>query len=848
MTDEVTTIAIHDEPLREGGKDLLCRQGFVEHLATVIHAAPSDASVVFAVYSPWGSGKSSLIPLLKKELDSKAIHPEIVVFNPWLFSGREKLFQTFFEEVGGTLQSSTEIVTKEVGKKMRKLGMVLSGAGNTISTVNSLLGITGLSIPMGEMIAKAVKGAGSAVEAADKLQEEILQVAPPRAEDFLLELQTAVDASNRPFLIILDDLDRLLPSEAVEMLQLVKAACRVPGIHFLILADHKALCSHLSQQKLDSSYLDKIVQYAVPLPNPPKGRLQNILISGLNGLIASDAKASMPATDEEFEKFVSKYLMPAIRTVRDAKRFLNVVRFSIPLMSHDGFLEVNLEDLLCVLLIHAFDETTYQALARSKQLLAPDIDVQMFFVSAQISRQNKDEKPPHKEWLEKITVSLVEREKDWLCNALDYIVQPNEKRETKRDFEWQRRFISSTHFGTYFRLTRSEDVVPRALLAKICDPKAQFDEIVVMINEAAEIVKIDAVGQQIVARFHDPSQPTPSLSLVAAILNVFENSMMQDAEASADMPYEFLKLYIRRSQSKFEEKLEAILIKSKAVTLMAYCMNTFKNDSEFNSEIVESISSKIAKEAEKMAEARDLTVCHLTWALCEIWRPRCENDRFEIWFTEQTSTPGGLLRMVDAFGRMRSSTVNGREVHRFFQMPSVYLMKYWPEPTTAAESLRTMKERDKPEGDLKVKIDDAQESLKKADGFLRGKEHFTGELEFLLRAQFAGNYPASGGLHAQVGLLLPPITIPPALGEVDPTWAQDLSILPEYQGSTILAVTLEGFPMALEGLAVVGDEKRLWILAASLRVRFFYLFTHESRYVCDVIGEFIHWIDPAYLK
>lgn len=840
---------VHDEPLRDGDKDLLGRQGFIEHLATVIHAAPADASVVFAVYSPWGSGKSSLIPLLKSELESKDNKPEMVVFNPWLFSGREMLFQTFFEEVGGTLQSSLVAATQDVGKKMRMLGMVLSGTGKAVSTANSLLGIMGLAIPMGEIIAAGAKGAGEAAKAAHEYQKELLEKSPPKSEDLFKALEEAVRQADRPFLIIMDDLDRLLPSEAVEMLQLVKASCRVPGIHFLILADNKALCSHLMQQKLESSYLEKIVQYAVPLPDPPSGRLRKLLLSSLKGIIASHAQRALPTTVSDFEIFVTKCLMPSVRTVRDAKRFLNVVRFAIPLTSSDDFLEVNLEDLLCVLLIHAFDEPTYQSLARSKNELAPDRDVLMMFEAMRArDHQNQNASPPRKDWFEKASRSLVEREKSWLCCALEYVVHPNEKRGGRMPNDWQRRLISSTHFDGYFRLSRPENIVPQSVLMRICDPETSFDDLLTLFEDVTQDIPIDEVGQQILAKFEDPARPTPSVALVSAFFRIVEQTMFEDNSVDRDIPYDLLTLYLRRSRKKTEESLDAVLQQSRATTLLAYCLDTYKTDSECSPGIFDSIALKISKQAEERAKAQELMVCEISRYLCELWRPRGDKELFENWFKQHTSTPAGLLRMVNAFGRLQNNRFDGHVIRRFFEMPTVYLMKHWPDPKSAAERLRSRIEQEKPDGDLLVTMEDAQRCLEEADRLLQGKVHFAGELGFLVKASFTGNLPSGAGGHARVGLLLPPISIPPSQDDSDTNWAQTLAVRPDCQGSTIVTVNLPGYPTSLEGLAVVGDEVRLRSLAPSFGTRFFYLFEHESRYVCDMEGESIHWIDPTALK
>ena len=105
-----TFLPLSDRALQTGEADLLARGAFVRNLATILCHAPKGDSVVFALYGKWGEGKTSTLTLLEEEFkvckENKEAVPVVIRFNPWVFSGREHLFNAFFEVIVNAIGSS----------------------------------------------------------------------------------------------------------------------------------------------------------------------------------------------------------------------------------------------------------------------------------------------------------------------------------------------------------------------------------------------------------------------------------------------------------------------------------------------------------------------------------------------------------------------------------------------------------------------------------------------------------------------------------------------------------------------------------------------------------------------
>ncbi len=85
------------------------------------------------------------------------------------------------------------------------------------------------------------------------------------------EISEKIAELDLSFIVMLDDLDRLEPAQAVEVIRLVKSVADFPRFRYLLCYD-KAVLSEAIRQGLGvtdgSLYLQKIVQISFGLPRP----------------------------------------------------------------------------------------------------------------------------------------------------------------------------------------------------------------------------------------------------------------------------------------------------------------------------------------------------------------------------------------------------------------------------------------------------------------------------------------------------------------------------------------------------------------------------------------------------
>lgn len=97
----MTKKILSDEAIDTFEDDLLNRKSFVENLSSSLLSWNDKKSLVIGLFGKWGSGKTSIINLLEKQLTSekekksskdKKKSPIIINFNSWGYSEKEYLF------------------------------------------------------------------------------------------------------------------------------------------------------------------------------------------------------------------------------------------------------------------------------------------------------------------------------------------------------------------------------------------------------------------------------------------------------------------------------------------------------------------------------------------------------------------------------------------------------------------------------------------------------------------------------------------------------------------------------------------------------------------------------------
>lgn len=253
----------NDLPIRQPSEDHFGIDPFARALADSIRKLVHPHGSVIALNGPWGSGKSSAANLILHHLKPDIEANDLVVINfaCWWFRGEEALALAFFRELYAGLGPS---LTERFKKILPKLGSRLLRTGSAVGPAIDLAGGGGAgSVAAGAM--EWFSGLIEQDESVEKLHEE---------------LSKALAEQQRRFLIVIDDIDRLSPDEAILIFRLVKSVGRLPNVMYLLVYD-RILAETIVSERFPSEgphYLEKIVQAAFELPEPQHADFCNQLL------------------------------------------------------------------------------------------------------------------------------------------------------------------------------------------------------------------------------------------------------------------------------------------------------------------------------------------------------------------------------------------------------------------------------------------------------------------------------------------------------------------------------------------------------------------------------------------
>lgn len=288
----------------------------VEHLVSAVLRVVKDDRldpVTVGVYGDWGSGKSSVIQLLRQRIASE---PDLlaIYFNGWQFEGYEDakaaLASTILEQIqeeaekpkGSKLGHIKDKVISAVGGFWGRIDKLRLGKQALTLGTNATLAAGALAI--GGTAAAPVTGAAilavllkSVMESGkdfdgEKLAELLKEREKSEAQekrdvhvsvrDFHKEFgQLVAQLGMKRLVVIVDDLDRCLPHNVVETLEAIRLFLSAPKTAFVIAADETLIREAVSSRypepvtsgldgrraSVGTRYLEKLIQ--VPIRVPP---------------------------------------------------------------------------------------------------------------------------------------------------------------------------------------------------------------------------------------------------------------------------------------------------------------------------------------------------------------------------------------------------------------------------------------------------------------------------------------------------------------------------------------------------------------------------------------------------
>ena len=236
------------------------------------------------VYGDWGSGKSSLMKMVKKSLDTDK-NTLTVEFNGWLFEGYEDaktaLCGTILDEMhkhekrfSKAKKKIKALLDKVDGGKLLSKGVkygldfLLTGGIGSITELTLTGLVSAVKQKAGDMSEDEIKKVVDALKVDDTKRAEIKNFRKTFKEVF-------EECKGERLVVFIDELDRCTPDTVLDIFEAIRLFLYVPGTTFIIGADER-LVSYAVKTKykdipghdidISKEYLEKLVQYPVKIP------------------------------------------------------------------------------------------------------------------------------------------------------------------------------------------------------------------------------------------------------------------------------------------------------------------------------------------------------------------------------------------------------------------------------------------------------------------------------------------------------------------------------------------------------------------------------------------------------
>jgi predicted KAP-like P-loop ATPase len=329
----------NDSPIESAEDDRYGITPFAKSIAKSILSIKQPIGTAIALNGPWGSGKSSAVNLIRTALQ-EADDDKLVVteFKCWWYRGEEALALAFLQNLHTVLKDSLGDKVKDF---IPKLARNLLQAGPVIGQAVSLAS----GEPLGTAISSGTKFLSTFFPEGATVEKTFRQLAK------ILEVE------DRRCLVIIDDIDRLSPDEALGVFRLVKSVGRLPNVMYLLVFERE-LAEKMVQERYPSEgpqFLEKIIQAGFELPAPLQIDLNDAVLASMSEICGSP-------NDVRVMNIFYDVVVPYITTPRHVARFQNAISVTWPAIAN----EVNLADFIALETLRLYEPGLFKAIRLRK--------------------------------------------------------------------------------------------------------------------------------------------------------------------------------------------------------------------------------------------------------------------------------------------------------------------------------------------------------------------------------------------------------------------------------------------------------------------------------------------------
>jgi len=243
-------------------------------------------------------------------------------FNPWNYTNSERILEAFFRIVAKELSQTND-------KCISKVSKLISAYAKIAHNID----LTKLENLFNK-------------ESESDLKEKINE---------------ALEKSNKKIIVVIDDIDRLLPEEILLIFKTVKIIADFPNTIYLLAYDKLNIENELKEFKfIGKDYIKKIVQVEKNLPLANTDILKNKFMDQITKIEEGPYKNN-PLIEEMYDYALSKY----IQNLRDFHRFFNTFEFVHSAYRNE---DINIMELMGITAIEVFEPNLYKYIRENRDI------------------------------------------------------------------------------------------------------------------------------------------------------------------------------------------------------------------------------------------------------------------------------------------------------------------------------------------------------------------------------------------------------------------------------------------------------------------------------------------------
>jgi len=518
----------NDQAIKSQGEDLLGRAKFAENIAKSVLAWRSKESICMALHGPWGSGKSSVLNMAVEFIEKDSANrpesdrPMIIRFQPWMFSSQEHLVKAFLWQLKTMLKKTS---ASEYAQK----------AAQSLEKYETLLGFTSFIPVIGGYAERAkdvVGGARKAAIAFSKNTDGDLDSLKKLICDALEKLPA-------PIIVIIDDVDRLTDSEVRQLFQLIKAVADFKNTMYILAFDRALIAKSLESMQAgsDTDYIEKIVQLDFEIPQPSHSVIASYLWGELLKFVGD---LNHQGTEQErWDEVRLGYLPYLFNSMRDVKRYLNMVEFRHPLVSG----EVSVVDMIILEALRMFVPDIYEVIKLNGDQFASDSSARLYGLTGKSEER--------KQWLQEIVELAPENKRAIIKNLLKQLfpevqaIYDNISWGDNVHIEWgkERRVCISSYFDYYFQTSVPDGEVSEFETDKLAELLGEPKTLTLALGNYIDDGRLKKVLLKLENRVEDNIDAIKVQNLILALSQTIEN-LEQSPRGFYEMPLKLSLLHI----------------------------------------------------------------------------------------------------------------------------------------------------------------------------------------------------------------------------------------------------------------------------------------------------------------